>query len=230
MAFKIAVRFDQNDQLLEHYKISTAVCNGLVLEFARHSLIHKNDGKEAIDKIIAKSANPSANFLERIYGYNFYHQPKIQGIKIYRSDKEIYNILDNCDVKNDTQLIYLHLCGLNKSNRHAIVIKLDKSGKSYKIFDPNYGETISYKTWEDCVAALIELKQYYTEAWNCKGVNVTAYNMNDAMREMGMISSFKQEHYTWQEYLYRLLDFKKLFSKQENAQKQDKSDIRLSYY
>ncbi|MDF3046924.1 MAG: hypothetical protein K0R73_42 [Candidatus Midichloriaceae bacterium] len=188
--FKVATPFNQADGLMIHYENSNGLCNGLVLEYARHHLIHQMKGTPTyfMKKLKANTINPSANFLERVKGYN--DSTYFLGDKVYRADDELLKLLDDHTTSENRVLkIGFSAISTTITNAHAIALKIEhkESYISYTIFDPNFGESIEYTAKQDCAAALTHLKKAYLIAWGCENLSVTALDLSDILHELSII-------------------------------------------
>ncbi|MDF3046923.1 MAG: hypothetical protein K0R73_41 [Candidatus Midichloriaceae bacterium] len=206
--FKVATPFNQVDDLMPHYKDAMpGLCCGLVIEYARHHFSHNMKGTPAyfMEKLKANTVNPSANFLERVKGYN--DSTYFLGDKIYRTNDELLELLHDNNTVDDTILILGLTCiGMNACD-HAIAIKIEhkENCTSYKIFDPTYGESIEYTSKQDCHDALANLKSIYLMLSGCKNLSIMVLDHIDILHDLSIISM--DGTYTKNsKYAYRLTD------------------------
>ncbi len=182
--------FVEQCDLMAHYKEDKAgLCNGLILEYARHHFVHKlkgtpsNFNKKFKDNI----KNPSANFLDRVEAYQKYYQVEAEHV-IYRTDRELDKLFDNPKFEN-AEVLEISFYEIEGKMEHAIAVKIERSGNEtvYKVFDPELGESITYHSKEDCLSVLNNLKLIYLKLLGCKNLSIAAKDLAPVLNEIGII-------------------------------------------
>lgn len=185
--FKLAQYYNQYHDFLVHQSHNQkGVCNGLVVEYAIIFLT-KGNKIDVIKQFKDKATNLSANFMERVNSYQDFY-PAIRH-KEYTTSIDLAKVLRD-EVKTDTVLaVGLVTANLEEAG-HSIAVKVmhHDLGVAYKIFDPNYGESVWYHSKLELAKAFDELKRKYSfEVYKGQKLQFSVVDLKVLLSDLGII-------------------------------------------
>jgi ankyrin repeat protein len=170
------------------------VCNGLCLEYTRHTLHNQQQGSDPnfIKKLYRKIEHESDNFLKRVQTY----QTKLQTREDEKftaseiKDKGFLNLLSTS--LHNAQFIALNFQQPLEGHATAIQVVRNKENNQilgYKLFDPNFGES-PLLTKDETNQQVQALTEHYKVILKEDNIAIFASDLGKIAEEMGI---FKKE-------------------------------------